>query len=325
MVNLYASPAVRLVVVDVPLIEDCRACCPGVYLAISHESNQQGTFDGAEVHWSRDDVVYEPLAVLAVESIIGRALGALAAPPTCTAGFDEESTVDVEVLGSLKPSSISGDEAADGKNLALLGGEVINFRDATQLDAITYRLSGLLRGRLGTEALWGSHVVGDDFVVLQPDRMAFVEMRMADIDTDRYFKAVTKNGSLSLAIPYQQRVRAMNLRGLPPHLVTTQRNVPGSLDVTITWQRRTRGTYRLLSSCSPRLCCCDEPNFELEIWNNLETVLLRTVELTETQTYAYTAAQQVADGIAAGDPIKLRIFQMSKSVGRGIGALVTVA
>lgn len=324
MVNLNASPALRIMVVDVPLLEDCKSCCPGFYVAVSHESNQQGSFSGAEIFWSRDGTNWESLGEAVSQACLGNALTALAAPSACISGFDEVNTVDVQVLGSLKPGSMSQDEVLDGGNLALLGGEIIAFRDVTQVDELTYRLSGILRSRLGTEELQSIHTVGDEFVVLNPSLMKFVPIRYGDIDTDRYFKAVSQGGSVSDAISVQRRIRAMNIRPMAPHRLEAVRNLPSSSDVTMRWKRRSRGNFRLLNSTNIQLCCCDGPEFELEIWNTDETTLLRTVELVEVEEYVYTAAQQASDGIAPGAALKIRVFQMSTSVGRGVRGYLSI-
>lgn len=323
--NLNAAPALRIMVVDVPLLEDCKPCCPGFYVAISHESNQQGSFSGAEIFWSRDGTNWESLGEAVSQACLGNALTVLAAPSACISGFDEVNTVDVQVLGGLKPGSISQDEVLDGGNLALLGGEIIAFRDVTQVDELTYRLSGILRSRLGTEELQSIHTVGDEFVVLNPSLMKFVPIRFGDIDTDRYFKAVSQGGSVADAVSVQKRVRAMNVRPIAPRLFAAARNTPSTNDVTISWKKRARGSFRLLGSTNMRLCCCDEPNYELEIWDTTDAILLRTVELEGIESYVYTAVQQVTDGISPGAAIKLRVFQMSASVGRGIRAYLSVA
>jgi hypothetical protein len=71
-------------------------------------------------------------------------------PCTLVEQFDEAGTVDVKLVeGTL--SSVTRDQVLDGSNVALLGDEIIQFRTATQLAAQRYRLTGLLRGRLGTD------------------------------------------------------------------------------------------------------------------------------------------------------------------------------
>ena len=53
-----------------------------------------------------------------------------------------------------------------GGNAALLGDEIIQFQTAELLAPFSYRLSNLLRGRLGTEYRMGSHATHERFVLL---------------------------------------------------------------------------------------------------------------------------------------------------------------
>lgn len=58
-----------------------------------------------------------------------------------------------------------------GANLALLGNEIIQFAEVEALGNRRFRLSGLLRGRRGTEAAVDSHAVAERFVLLDQAAM----------------------------------------------------------------------------------------------------------------------------------------------------------
>jgi hypothetical protein len=62
-------------------------------------------------------------------------------------------------------------EVLNNANAAVLGDEIIQFRTATLLLANSrrYRLSGLLRGRRGTEWAVDTHTAHDRFVMINPD------------------------------------------------------------------------------------------------------------------------------------------------------------
>src|SRR5206468_1483004 len=71
------------------------------------------------------------------------------------------------------------------------GDEIVLFRTATQIDEKTYRLSGFLRGRKGTEFAMASHQAGDRFVLLDPARIGDLAMARADLGVSRYYKGVS--------------------------------------------------------------------------------------------------------------------------------------
>ena len=77
-----------------------------------------------------------------------------------------DGTVDV-MLTDPEQWLVSCDESAldEGANLALLGGELIQFTTADALGSGQFRLSGLVRGVRGTEV--ASHAAGDRFLLIE--------------------------------------------------------------------------------------------------------------------------------------------------------------
>jgi len=63
--------------------------------------------------------------------------------------------------------------------------------------------------------------------------------------------------------------------------------------------------------------------YEVDIRNAGDTATLRTITAA-TPTASYTAALQTADGLTPGNPVVLRVFQISATVGRGIQRSATV-
>jgi hypothetical protein len=54
----------------------------------------------------------------------------------------------------------------NGANVCVIGDEVLQFQTATLIGDNQYRLSRLLRGRLGTEWAIAGHVAGERFIML---------------------------------------------------------------------------------------------------------------------------------------------------------------
>jgi len=73
---------------------------------------------------------------------------------------------------------LSCDEGAlaEGVNLAVLGGEVLQFAAVEPLGNGRFRLSHLLRGRSGTEWAIGTHQAGEVFAIVQRDALRAVDL-----------------------------------------------------------------------------------------------------------------------------------------------------
>jgi hypothetical protein len=81
--------------------------------------------------------------------------------------FDTVSAIDVQLLNGVMTLA-SADDASllRGANMALVGGEVIQFGVASQTGPDTWRLTRLLRGRRGTEWAMTGHAGGEAFLLL---------------------------------------------------------------------------------------------------------------------------------------------------------------
>lgn len=118
---------------------------------------------------------WSPAGTIEQAAIIGDALSAL--PPGPADRWDERGTVDVVLQdpeGWLEP--MPRQSVLAGANLALLGNELIHFAHAQPLGTGQFRLSGLLRGRYGTEPAMVGHVPGERFILLEPDALARIPL-----------------------------------------------------------------------------------------------------------------------------------------------------
>ncbi|MHA6721529.1 GTA baseplate fiber-binding domain-containing protein [Sphingomonas sp. RS2018] len=71
-----------------------------------------------------------------------------------------------------------------GANRALIGDEIVQFERAEPLGGARWRLSGLWRGRRGTEAAAGTAGSGSRFVLLDPGTLHVVDLPESAIGTD---------------------------------------------------------------------------------------------------------------------------------------------
>jgi hypothetical protein len=183
-----------------------------------------------------------------VQSTMGETASSLAAAPAFNL-WDETSTVDVQILSGGGLVSRTKLEVYNGANLCLIGSELLSFRTATLLSPGVYRLSGLLRGRKGTEAEAGSlRASGADFMMIEPLPFAGAEGYAAALSAPTYVNRLTggtsaadttefrltENGALIADIDVPWDDSAFRPYS-PAHLkVTVQENG----DRLITWTRR---------------------------------------------------------------------------------------
>ena len=204
----------------------------------------------------------------------------------------------------------------NGANAALIGDEIIQFKTATLLSPGQYRLSGLLRGRLGTEWATGSHTEGDRFILLDG---ALDKEIVANniIGLARQYKPVTVGSSLSSATSQDFVYEGVALKPYSPAMVEGVRD---SGELTISWLRRTRigGDWR--DNVDVPLSEATEA-YEVDIMDGADVV--RTISAS-TQTASYSAAEQTLDFGSAQAAVTARVYQLSAIVGRGYAAEATV-
>lgn len=129
-----------------------------------------------------------------VPSTIGATTSSLAAAPAFNV-WDETSTVDVQLTSGALVSRTKL-EVYNGANLCLIGTELISFRTATLLSPGVYRLSGLLRGRKGTEAEGAAlRASGADFLLIEPLPFPGAEGYAAALSAPTYVNRLTGGAS----------------------------------------------------------------------------------------------------------------------------------
>lgn len=90
------------------------------------------------------------------------------------------------------------DEAlAQGVNIAVLGGEVLQFGAVEPLGQGRFRLSHLLRGQYGTESAVGAHALDELFALIERDALRAVDLPQWTIGTTVKATARNVSGSVS--------------------------------------------------------------------------------------------------------------------------------
>lgn len=233
---------------------------------------------------------------------------------------DEHSTVRVTLMpGAGELASVTYDEFLAGEQAALIGDEIVLFREAVLVAGSTYDLSGFLRGRAGTERFMDSHAAGDRFVLLSASSLVRVPMSIGDAGVVRHFKAVTFGQSLLQTTPTRITFENVGKRPLAPLHLEAGRDADSKV-WTIKWRRQSR----LAQGWNDYV---DTPvgeaalSFDLEIYSDASfTVLKRTVSGIGDETYQYGYDDQFTDFGMWPTTLNLRVYPVSAGFGRGLAA-----
>lgn len=243
------------------------------------------------------------------------ALGVVETPPGFAAStvWDELSRPVVQLYDPARDLESKPDLSLfNGANAAVFGNEIIQFRQASALGGGRFELSGLLRGRLGTEGVIASHQVGETFILLDSLSVASIATNLGHIGQDRAYKAIGALEALEAVSSQNFVFSGQNLRPLSPAHVRAFKRASG--DVDISWIRRSRLGAEWIDGSDAPLGETSE-SYEVEILAP-DMSVLRLLSLSSPE-YVYTLAQQQADFGFGISWLHVRIYQLSALVGRG--------
>jgi hypothetical protein len=171
------------------------------------------------------------------KSILGRALTAL--PPGEPYLIDATSSVDVELVDPDQWLTACDDPGlVQGRNLAVLGNELIQFGDASPLGEGCFRLQRLLRGRGGTEWASSLHQIGDSFALIEPGSLQPIRLPRW-VRRSAVAASVIGSGEAADVILSAESLRPLAPAGL-------RATVLGNGDVELRWTRRSRSGWAWL-------------------------------------------------------------------------------
>lgn len=283
------------IVINTPLLRDVDYNTSGNSLCYLSVGTNALTFNGASIQMD-DGLEYRALGFIDSDTVTGYCITAL---PFTTA---YESTDEVTVLKVRLSdpghtlSSVTQEEMLAGANAALVGEEIIAFRDAALQPDGTWHLTGILRARRGTNYALRSHKVNERFLLLEENAITSFTRSAQDFTVERDFKAVPVGTFSEDATPYRS---ALVPRDLMPYTPEDTKVSDDGTTVTITTQRRSRVTAPLTDG-TPYITYREgqkvDAKIKFEIWPNL------TVNDTDTDTApAITGSVALFDGV--GDDV----------------------
>ncbi len=171
-----------------------------LYLAVTG-STAGVKWQGCQIYISYDNQkTYNFVANITNESISGQII----TPPNNNINpnlIDYSSNISVLLNNISGITSISIDDLFNLNNLALIGNELISFKNITQANSSTILASGLLRGRFGTENMANNHQVGEKFILLNKSLLTKLTIPLSGVGQTLYFKAVSNNDSIYNTAP----------------------------------------------------------------------------------------------------------------------------
>ena len=215
---------------------------PTLILAQSSEPTLLIAASSASAGWSARQLTASApgqnyaITSAARKSLLGRALTVLA--PAEPHLIDDVNAVDIELVDQQQWLTSCDDAAlTEGFNVAVLGGELVQFGDVTPLGQGQFRLAHLLRGRGATELAAAGHSTGELFCLLDSASLrtlalpAWSRGSMVSV-TDRYGTAASIE------------FHAQSVMPLAPCNFAAAFDAVGRL--SLSWTRRSRGGFAWL-------------------------------------------------------------------------------
>lgn len=229
--------------------------------------------------------------------------------------FDDTHSFIVNWVAGDPPTSAADELAVlNGANAALLGSEILQFRDVVDLGGNQYSLSHLLRGRLGTEPFMNSHAIGETLVLLDAASVGRGVENTTDLNVQRYWKIVGAGLTL-FGGPVTPFVNTgISQKPYQPVHITGSRD--GSDNLTISWVRRTRIGGEWLDFIEVPLGEIDEL-YEVDILTGAGTVTASSPHESTSESVVYSIGDQTSDFGGAQNPVAVNVYQISNVVGRG--------
>jgi len=305
-------PPTALFLLDLPALRD-EDDDSGIYVAASFVGNDSTyRWRGAVLLISADGgASFQTLADLRGPATWGTCQTVLGDGPATY--WDGANTLTVKLHhGQLESRGQTA--VLNGANAALVGQEIIQFTDAVLTDPDTYVLSGLLRGRKGTEHHTAGHVASEAFLLLTAYDLSRVPISLAALGVERQFKGVTIGLNQEDAEAATFTFRGASMKPYAPCHVRGRRSGD---DWVLSWVRRTRigggwsdGTDVPLAE--------EREQYDVEILGG--GGLRRSFFGLTAPSATYSAAQQIADFGAPQSSLTVRVYQVSARVGRGLPA-----
>lgn len=302
----------ELLLLDLPALRD-QDNDAGIYLT-AVPTGVGTTWRGAVISKSIDGgATWTEAASVVSKPTAGRVV--TQAGPGITTTWDTLNSLLVD-LDSGAFESRSEEAVLNGANAVAVGvdgrWEIIQFLDAEEVSPDRWRLTGLLRGRRGTERFVGTGFAGDHAVLVSGAGIVRLVLQAAEIGADRLYRAVTIGAAFTSGTDVTFAGHGMAL--LPFSVIDLAVEASG-VDYLITWRRRDRLSQELRDGADIPMSEATE-SYAVRIYAADGTTLLRTLTAS-TNSATYTGAMQDADLPYGSTGFVVAVAQLSAVVGGG--------
>jgi len=309
---------------NLPLIIDQQSDSNNYYVAVAPKSDL-GIWNGAVTFKSIDDRNYNSVndAIFNSDqdSIFGTCINTL---NNNANGYDLDITSSLTVYldRDEELTSRTFKEILEKKyNYALIGNEVVQFMIAEKIADKTWTLRNFLRGSNGTEHYINSHNEGEDFILLDMNKIAVVQDSIANIDVDFKLTGITSGLNLSDGMKVTFANDGSSIKPLSPAAFRAIKLVNNDFDLN--WFRRARINAGWNNNADVAL---DEQSeqYVIEFYNSSYSTLLNSYTVNNKTNFTYTTAMQAADYGSTQSVIYAKIYQISSRIGKGWSSQIAV-
>jgi hypothetical protein len=303
----------RVVVLDLA-IADADA-------ALSYVAAYADPWPGALAIWRRLGMSFENIGLIEKRATIGETLDVL--PPGPVARFDNGASLTVKLASGSLSSVDDASALALRSAMAIRGAdgawEIFAFTQAELVAEKTYRLSRLVRGIGGEEALAKRSAPAGSTVVLLDDAVVPLAKGSAELETPRTYRIGPADRDYGDPT-YVEASIAATRKALMPYAPTHARARRTAEGVAISFVRRGRLDADAWEPVDIPLGEASEA-YELEI--ALPSGGVRTLA-GATTSILYPASDELADFGAPQSAFSVAIFQIGANVGRGFPLVRTL-
>lgn len=203
-------------------------------------SSQSAGWAGAAIYLDEGDGQLQPLTSgTRTRSVMGEVLETIGSASPLL--FDRGNQVAVRLLDpAFALQDATPRQMAAGANLALIGGELIQFARAQPLGGAQWLLSGLLRGRGGTESAIAGHGAGERFVLLDGREVVLDSAAVGSGEATLIAAIGVGDEAPATSIVHCRGLTRRPLFPVRPEVATT------ATGLRLVWTRRARGAWAWL-------------------------------------------------------------------------------
>ncbi len=211
---------------------------PSQSLLFAAASSETAAWRGAALYAEQGSTLVPIGSTDSRRAVVGHLMSDL--PQSDATLFEPNGSLELELVAAdlaLEPTDVIG--LAAGINRVLIGGEVLQFADADYQGNRVWRLSGLLRGRAGTEEFAANGHDAGTMVALLDDRLTRLDLANVSANSSIRIAAIGRGDQT----PVYAGLKNAGLSRRPLTPVHPRSEQDDAQKLTLCWTRRARGHW----------------------------------------------------------------------------------